>query len=97
MVRDVKKLGVLSSRRTNPLMPIYQALGRTETNLRPDASYAEPWKELPIKKTYTKTDWKKTSIAPIVEETNVEHNVFRENESLFAQKPNVSLLYKRVG
>lgn len=78
-------------------MPVYQTLGRTEMNLKQDVSYAEPWKELPIKTVHTKTDWHKTSILPNIEEASTERNVFRENESAFAQKPDVSLLCKRVG
>lgn len=76
-------------------MPLYQDLGRTEKELRQDKSYAEPWKELPLKKTCTQREWKKTSIIPNIDENPIEQNVFRENESALALDPNV-IYYKSI-
>jgi hypothetical protein len=70
----VIKLGLRSKRVTNPVMPEYQALGRTEKDLRQDVVYAEPWKDLPMKKTNTRTksEWKKSEVIPIINDTKSE-------------------------
>jgi hypothetical protein len=73
-------------------MPVYQDLGRAERNLRQDVVYAEPWKEMPVKKIHTKTDWMKSSLFPKAEEVKMERNAFRENESAFDRPANVCLL-----
>lgn len=76
---------------TNPLVPIYQELGRTQRNLRQDVVYAESWKEQPIKKTGTRTkpEWRKSTVIPSTEEKKVETNTFHERESALAKDPNV--------
>jgi len=55
-------------------MPEYQALGRTQKNLRQDVAYAEPWKELPMKKTNTRTkpEWKKSEVISVIDDVKPE-------------------------
>eukprot|EP00826_Nyctotherus_ovalis_P062180 TRINITY_DN8951_c0_g1_i3.p1 TRINITY_DN8951_c0_g1~~TRINITY_DN8951_c0_g1_i3.p1 ORF type:complete len:168 (-),score=28.10 TRINITY_DN8951_c0_g1_i3:582-1085(-) len=68
------QVGLRSKRVTNPIMPEYQALGRTQEGLRQDVVYAEPWKEMPMKKTNTRTkpEWKRSNVIPAIEEKKVE-------------------------
>ncbi len=63
------RVGALSKRTTNPLEPEYPQLGRTQ-QVRQDQTYAEPWKEQPVKKanTRTKPEWKKSTVIPVIEE-----------------------------
>jgi len=63
------KKGALSKRMTNPINPEYPELGATQ-NARQDIAYAEPWKELPMKKTCNrmKPEWKKSTVIPIIED-----------------------------
>ena len=75
-------LGALSKRATNPVDPEYKDPGHSQ-NLRQDASYAEPWKELPVKKTANrmKPEWKKSTVIPIIEDKKVEPNMKDMKES----------------
>lgn len=85
------EIGALSSRVTNPLLPIYQDLGRRQNDLRQDISYAELWKEQPIKKTCTRTkpEWKKSTVIPIMEDK--PPLILKDNPSNFDPPVNVSL------
>lgn len=67
------KNGPLSKRMTNPITPDYPILGAKEMP-REDNIYAEPWKEMPIKKTCTRTkpEWKKSNVIPVIEDKKVE-------------------------
>jgi hypothetical protein len=53
--------------------PEYPLLGQSQ-NPRPDQTYAEPWKEQPVKKANTrmKPEWLKSTVIPIIEDRKPE-------------------------
>jgi len=77
--------GPLSKRTTNPVCPDYPELGATQKP-RQDASYAEPWKELPARKAgnRSKPEWKKSTVIPIIEDKKVENKLAQSSDTLTA-------------
>lgn len=84
------KKGLGSKRVTDPMNPLYQALGRTQADLREDTVYAEPLKEQPVKKVNReKPEWKKSTVMPVIEDKKVNSSVAVEHPSPFPTAANV--------
>jgi len=85
------KKGVGSKRLTNPLNPEYQILGRTQINLRQDTVYAEPIKEVPVKKKINreKPEEKNSKVIPTIEDKKVNNSVIVTHSNPFPAAANV--------
>ncbi len=95
--------GPLSKRETNPICPEYKELGHTQQNLRQDVAYAEPWKELPVRKTCNrmKPEWQKSTVIPVIEDKKSDASAAAgamgktgmQDSSAFANAATVSLAF----
>jgi hypothetical protein len=85
------KKGLGSKRITNPLNPEYKVLGRTQADLRQDTVYAEPIKDVLVKKKVNreKPEWKKSTVIPIIDDKKVNSSVVLTHSNPFPTAANV--------